>query len=56
MNDTFQIGGSFISNDFLEWKNAGIEFVNDLFSGDQTFLTRIELENKFNISIPYLKY
>ena len=56
INDTFQIGGSFISDDFLDWKNADIEFVNDLFGNDETLFSRTELENKFGFSIPHLKY
>ena len=55
-NDTLQIGGSFISKEFDDWRNAGIELVNDLFSENKTLLTRTELEHKFEINIPHLKY
>ena len=55
-NDTFKIGGVFISNNYLDWKHAGIESVNDLFNNDGTVLPKEELENKFNIKSSFLKY
>ena len=46
-NDTFQIGESHICNEYLDWKQAGIELINDIMNSDRT-----EIENKFRIRIP----
>ena len=55
-NDVFQIGGSYIYSDFLDWKRSGIELVGDILSKDGHVLAKAELESKYTITIPHLKY
>ena len=45
-NDTFQIGESHICNEYLDWKQAGIELVNEIMNSDGIFFP--ELKSKIN--------
>ena len=38
-NDTFQIGESHICNEYLDWKQAGIELVCDIMNSDGIFMS-----------------
>ena len=51
-NDTFQIGGSHICNEYLDWKQAGIELVNDILNSDGTFFFQ-ELKLKTNSGLEF---
>ena len=42
--------------DYLDWKDAGIESVSDLSRNGGTFMLKEQLENKFKIQIPFMKY
>jgi hypothetical protein len=39
-----------------KWHNAGINCIHDILNEDGTFLTLIELENKYSIKCDFLKY
>ena len=43
-NDTFQIGESHICNEYLDWKQAGIELVNEIMNSDGLFFPELKLK------------
>ena len=55
-NDVLKIGGQNISTEYSDWLQAGIVTVADILQCNGSFYSKLELETRFNIVIPHLKY